>query len=241
MAILNIDQWLDGSKVFKNRIGAVGIELEGGWLKAPKTGHIVRDGSVTGMDNYGLYGVGEVALGPMEVCEIDSSVRSAMPSHVNETCGLHIHMSFRLLQHYINLMHVDFQDTMIEYLKRWGETNKIPKSHTFWSRLRGESDYCQLKFWPDAQVSQTKKNYHRDYEGHRYTAINFCYGQHGTLEVRVLPMFNTPELCVSALNMVCDITNGCLAKLSKHRPRTVDGVIEFGDNGVIRDEVVSLL
>ena len=28
MAILNIDQWLDGSKVFKNRIGAVGIDGE---------------------------------------------------------------------------------------------------------------------------------------------------------------------------------------------------------------------
>src|SRR5690348_9266825 len=87
-----------------NRINLVGIELEGGWNRCPdkKLGHFDHDGSVRfePFDKDGdrmpmpQYYTGEYVSYPMPVDQIASWLRTTYPEHVNDTCGLHVHMSF---------------------------------------------------------------------------------------------------------------------------------------------------
>lgn len=217
MAIINIDKLL-ADKRGKNHIARVGIEMEGGWAKRPPT-PVERDSSVKFDSNSGItmYAVGEVASPVIEPVMIRSWVLNNYPAYVNESCGLHIHQSFSTPLHYMALMDEDYQQTMLEYLKRWGKQVGIPEKHCLWDRLNGKSEYCQLKHWPDRQVLATKKDYDRTKEGHRYTAINYCHGLHGmeTIEVRVLPMFEDADHAVSALELIVDVTNACLEQLVK--------------------------
>ena len=46
----------------------------------------------------------------------------------------------------------------------------------------------------------------------RYTFLNFCWGLHGTLENRMLPMFNESRIAVSAVHEFIDIVNSYLAE-----------------------------
>jgi len=185
--VLDIDKYLESPP--RNRIRLVGIELEGLWTKIPLGGeaNFHNDGSVKFppivVDGKPISArVGEIVSWPIEPAAIGKWVRHNYPQAVNETCGLHIHMSFWQVRHYHRLMVQDYQDTMIEYLKRWAKeegtfpeertcmnclfiksplcmacrgTGNIP-GHHIWNRLAGKEKYCHFKFWPDAQVQMTR-------------------------------------------------------------------------------------
>ena len=191
MAILDIDRWIE--RPAKNRVKLVGVELEGGWTKWPEgenwSQYFHHDASVKMPEipevASGQARTGEIVSPPIEPAAIGKWVQKWYPQHLNHTCGLHIHMSFFFLRHYRRLMVIDYQDTMMEYLKRWASAEgnfptdvvctsclgtpanmascltclgkgRIGKEHHIWRRLRGEEKNCQLKFWPDAQVKMTK-------------------------------------------------------------------------------------
>lgn len=205
----------------RNRVELAGVELEGGWKKLPEGAALTHDGSVRipeetevrqdGQIRNVTISTGELPSDPMEVTKIAPWMRKFYPSHVNETCGLHVHMSFESALHYQRLMVVDYQDTIVEYLERWGKEEGLPESHLLFQRLKGTNEYCQRKFWPDLQARR-KKSFDRRQEGHRYTIINYCYSEHCDLECRVLPMFPEVEQGIRAVMRVIDITNAFLAR-----------------------------
>lgn len=184
MAILDIDRLLE--HLPRNRIRLVGIELEGAWKKLPTGGENTfhGDGSVKFPASPPMR-VGEIVSLPMVPAAIPKWVKTNYPDKVNETCGLHIHMSFWTARHYHRLMTQDYQDTLVEYLTRWAKaegtfplakdcpgcfgmsieggricpacmgSGKLPE-HRIWERLRGENKNCHLAFWPDEQVKMTR-------------------------------------------------------------------------------------
>lgn len=211
----------------KNRIKALGVELEGGWItKPPHKMH--ADGSVyvtwadlpPGMekppDVHNDYGdlisprilAGEVAMPPMMPSEAwEQFMHDNYPPLVNKSCGMHLHMSFKYGRHYTLLMHKDFQDTLIHHLTQWANEH-LPMGHDFFRRLRGENSFCKLEHKPDQQAVAQSKN-----SSDRYSAVNYPYALHGTIEVRVLGMMPTVELATDVIQTTMNITNAYLAKM----------------------------
>ncbi len=230
-----------GKPAIRNRIYRVGIELEGGWTKLPQGVELVHDGSVKGLQakqkpitqqqirfdaarnvivqNHPQPGVQEmlhVGEFPSEILELQKYplwMSKNYPSHVNHTCGMHVHMSFNKAFHYCRLMVPEYPQTIVIYMAKWAMDEKLPANHPIWDRLRGKNEFCKLEFFPDEQAKQSRKIYDHAMKGHRYTVINYCHAKTSTLECRLLPMMDTAEQGIRAVKRVLDITNACLVAL----------------------------
>jgi len=231
-----------------NRINLVGIELEGGWDKAVQGYEIIRDGSVkfdppqgrydynprtgerefvlTGGKTAPKYAVGEIVSGRtgMKIAAIEPWLTRCYPQHVNETCGLHVHMSFTNKLNYSRLMSQEYLDQMIRELRLWGEREGITDKR-FWNRLDPNhpwtQQHCAHLFLGDKQALIRKKDYNSRGTSHsRYTFINFCEAQHHTVEVRGLTMFEDSATAYKAIMCVLDTTNRFLSKI-RQRERKV--------------------
>lgn len=249
MAILEIDKLLTSPP--KNRIARVGIELEGGWFEEPfEDCSFHHDGSVKELVHPSKpLLTGEIVSNPIAPVGIPAWVKSHYPDAVNKTCGLHLHMSFFHDRHYQRLMTIDYQDTLLAYLGAWAKKEGFPVFHHIWGRLAGHEKYCHKEFWPDDQMKNLD---HGDQsgpdrffkKGSRYTVVNYCYNikKRGTLEVRVLPMMETPEQAIRGLMLVVRITNACIFAL---RSTARDERLRFDvpvdiSNEIIEEDYVTL-
>lgn len=238
---IRIKKHLDNIEAVKNRIALVGVELEGGWTKLPEKVTLDSDGSVFDHGRLAPAGVqlaiGELPSRPMPPASLAPWMRKWHPTHVDHTCGLHLHMSFNDIRYYEALKIPEYTETLAHYLELWAKEQGLPKEHEIYQRLAGKNQYCIKEFWADEQIRTDRKSYNRDRPGHRYTAVNYCYGQHGTIEYRALPMFPDPEQSIRAVRHVLDITNATLLTLA----RKSDGklarekrkfAVEFEERGV---------
>lgn len=205
----------------KNRIGRIGVELEGGWKQLPDGAHLERDGSVFGDQGVPGFKCGELPIGPMQPAAMPKFMKKYYPQKVDSTCGMHVHMSFESLRHYAWLMVPEYQETICEYLIQWAKDERFSTDHHIWGRLKGESIYCQKKFWPDEQVSYKKKDHDHNRDGHRYTIVHYC-GRMLTIEVRVLPMMVTADQAIRAVKQVLDITNASLVLLADRNQKITE-------------------
>lgn len=217
---VNIDAALRNLSARKNRIALVGVELEGAWNATSRVG-LIRDGSLdpwmrrlqteaAALGKQCPYVFGELPSPPTPPSEIEAWMLKYYPAKVDETCGLHVHMSFKTSFSYQRLACDTFPPTMLEYLKRWAEKEGFAKTHHIWPRLEGKSRYCQPKFFADQQMVTRVKDHDQQRDGCRYTAVGFPYSRTGTIEVRVLPMMETVEQGVRAVQHVLAITNAFL-------------------------------
>ena len=176
--------------------------------------------------------VGEYPSQVLELKEYQGWMKKYYPSHVNESCGLHVHMSFKRALHYSMLMVPEYPQTIITYLAKWALEEKLSEKHPIWDRLRGKSSYCKLDFFPDDQAHNPRKVYDHGMKGHRYTVINYCHAKTGgTLECRLLPMMDTADQGIRAVKRVIDITNACLVALKNREPKesaslVIDGITD---------------
>ena len=239
---LNLDKFLGEAQW--NRIKLIGIELEGAWEGNPAGQKVVRDGSVFkeagddgGVRRATMPGlvVGEIQLGPMVPAGMTTLMRKVYPKLLDPSCGLHVHMSFSKVLHYRLLMIPEYPETILYYLTRWAEKEKLPKEHPIWARLKGNSEFCQNKFWPDAQMQTRVKDWNKERYGHRYTVVHFGWERQRTVEVRVLPMFKEVEQALSAIKMVLNVTNATLLHVSKTFKRNDSGVLSM-PNGDLYEE-----
>jgi hypothetical protein len=217
----------------KNRVMAVGIELEGNWKGLSQETVLEHDGSVGRAvpflnDKKPGWRKGELPSPVLIPAGYEKWMRKYYPQEVNSTCGLHIHMSFRSVRHYHLLMEEEFQETLLFHLEEWGKKQGLPEDHCFWKRLKGEEVYCQKKFWPNEQARKERKEEHDvqvwgGRHGNRYTILNYCWGTEGrgTLELRVIPMFESVEQAISVVKLVLDVTNAALARMAHLRRRTM--------------------
>lgn len=212
----------------RNRIALVGIELEGGWEKLPKGAEVTRDSSVR--FPIPIAHVGEIVSRPLELTEYAKWMKTFYPHHVNETCGMHVHMSFKTALTYSRLMNAKYPATVVRYVRKWAEDEGLGMDHPIWARLDPTSpiasEYCQHIYQAEDQVFVQRKEYEHHARGHRYTVVGYPYGRHTTVEVRLLPMMATSDLAVRAIAHVLKITNAYLVATAR-REEKIKGVIEL--------------
>lgn len=203
----------------KNRIYRIGIELEGGWNEVPKGSRVIRDGSVDlrslALPRYTEIAIGELPSPPQSITTWQAWVATNYPVYLNETCGMHVHMSFNNAFTYQRLMDDRYPATILKYMEEWAKREGLPADNPLWPRLKGESRYCQHVFDPDGQVGNTGKDYDQTRSGHRYTVINYCWQRYSTLECRLLPMMPSAPIAISAIKELLDITNLFLVATAK--------------------------
>jgi hypothetical protein len=184
-----------------NHVNLVGVELEGGWDAEPQAlGH---DGSVDVEAEW----VGEIIPpNPLKPHAILGWVEKNYPQHANETCGMHVHVSFKTMLDYARVTEKAFESYALDQIEKWGNNFTIytgetrePKKriiieHPFWARLRGLNiRYCRREFIPEKQV------WHKDKADIRYTQFNFVWSRYKTVECRLLPMFADARVAISAI------------------------------------------
>lgn len=240
---LNIDRFLGKAK---DRVNMVGVELEGGWIKLPPDRKAVdHDGSVfrpgfnpvdfeiTSKLRYS----GEIPLPPLAIREFPSVMKVNYPAYVDASCGMHVHLSTKHAFAYQRLMvnkPFSYPGTIVEYMKRWAASQKLPKAHPIWERLAGNNEYCQHLFHADEQAKKADKGFNHHGDGHRYTVISYCWGRLKTLECRLLPMMTTADQGVAAVQEIINITNAFLAASKEKEPRLKSTVSSSGED----DEVI---
>jgi len=204
--------------MLRDRIARYGVELEGAWDYVPE--NYVHDGSVDIYESYEF--IGEIPSPPMTLLStVDKWITNNYPVFVNESCGMHVHMSFKNLADYALLMDTQtFQIFLLEELDHWGRKYGLPRHHALFSRLQGDNEFCELSFCPDEQVMLTNKGHER------YNVLNFCFSLHKTLEVRVLPAFEHSHEAISAVHEVSRIVNSWLKqKRVRKLPKIVEKLI----------------
>lgn len=213
------------------RIDKVGVELEGGFSEhrfylyrfgVSKERHMREergesdpnsspranpcwhgDGSVSTPSSFN----GEVVSLPhSNLAELEAWILEHYPNHVNDSCGFHIHMSFKSNLDYSRLMSRRFHRYFLKSWETWGKKMDI-KSKEFWDRLYEKStrakQYCKKSFSdPDKQAVG---------RGDRYHQLNFCYSKHHTLECRMLPMFQDASIGIRAMRFLVQMTEKWLA------------------------------
>jgi hypothetical protein len=164
-------------------IRAVGIELEGGFTAEDcMTADVYGDASVEldleFQDEYTE--AGEIQSPPCQSPDqLDAFLADNFPSITNSSCGVHVHFSTNTIEEYNVALSRQFYDGVIGTLRAYGEANRSMPRHYF-SRLNGDNEYCEDLYQPRRQL-----------EGDgRYAIVNYCFGKHGTCEIRVLPAFS---------------------------------------------------
>ena len=193
-----------------NRIAAYGIELEGAWDYEPSGA--VHDGSIEGCDLEEVGYMGELPSPPLYSLDATAKwIRSYFYNATNETCGMHVHMSFKNLADYALMMDGKaFQDFLMENLYTWAQRN-LGSDHPIFPRLGGDNPMCELNYIPDDQIDKTEKG------NERYNVLNFCYALHTTLEIRVLPSFETSDEAVGAVTYLSELVNTWLKGKRKRK------------------------
>ena len=205
----------------RKRIKALGVELEGGWRTRPPTATIHRDGSVTVEAPF----VGEVSSEPLpDLSSAEEWVRTNYPQLVNNSCGLHVHVSTNELN-YSRLMEPEFcqffEARMAEFLSQ-GLANNRPGFDLLRQRFQGLNRFCQKKFIPEQQLFLTDP-YGNTATHPRYAQLNFCYIRHGTLECRLFPCFPSVDDGVAAVKAFYDTVFDYLGQFKsiKDEPSTL--------------------
>jgi hypothetical protein len=233
---INLDRYLSGGKRIRNRIYRIGVELEGAWEKLPKGTLLQRDGSLDPLQNRlgeGFVGpegrrlnykVGELPSPPLDLASWQAWMRVYYPHKVSAECGLHVHMSFVSAFTYMRVMRPNYPSTVLDYVTLWAKKEGLSPYHPLWPRLEGKSRYCQHKFFADAQVATPSKDFHQDRDGHRYTVINYPFVRNQTVECRLLPMMDTVDQAISAIQNLLDVTNAYLVATAAREPKVLKKV-----------------
>jgi hypothetical protein len=194
-------------------IDKIGVELEGSWPGekgvAPfEDVDIQHDGSVDKELDCQHYG--EINSPPFE--DLNALVEW-MKLHYpksNKSCGFHIHVSLKKIRDYSRLMERKFDFFFNKEISAWAKKT-LRKDDLFWERFSGKNRFCLTSFTPESQVVQKGKG------GDRYARINFCFTLHGTLELRLFPMWKDFSLSESGLREFIRIVETYLEMCRKER------------------------
>jgi hypothetical protein len=189
-------------------VNKFGIELEGGWDSPPPDRERLRgDASVINVG--GHFYVGECTSLPFDDLSVGLAwIENNYPDKRGQSCGLHVHMSFKPHLKAVSFLadSVEYWEHLHQELSTWGKQRNV-KSRLFWGRLRGENDMCSVgRSWHAPHVLKGQSI-------DRYRAVNFdSLNKHGTVEIRVLPMFQSKQLAVGAVSTVLSATDNYLSQ-----------------------------
>lgn len=185
----------------------VGIEIEGLWNNLRETRDRAneedlggcQDGSVRQNPTSNAEGY-EFQTVPGTLREALSQLISFYPDETNDSCGMHVHVSFNVSTDASLLATQQFFDYFRARWIAWGEREHVwgrgspddtnTARGTFWQRLFGHNDYCRVNRSTERNILSMD----------RYHQLNFsAWNEHRTVECRLLPMFKSARLGVSAV------------------------------------------
>lgn len=190
----------------------VGIEIEGLWnnLRAVRNrAHEdgiggCQDGSVHRNPDSNAEGY-EFQTNPGTLREALGQLVSYYPDETNESCGMHVHVSFNVSTDATLLATQQFFDYFRARWIAWGQREHVwgynaadpgGSRGVFWRRLFGGNDYCRVNRGTERNIL-TMDRYHQ---------LNFsAWNEHRTVECRLLPMFKSARLGVSAVQELLSI------------------------------------
>lgn len=155
---------------------------------------------------------GEAVSEPMNSLEsLSLWMDKFWPDTTNSTCGLHFHSSFNNDGYYSCLMEEDFYKYCKQSLEQFSKENKLNKifQDRFYNTTEWARKYCNDKFHPEKQVFVNHKVYY-DKSPDRYTILNYCYGLHKTLEIRVFSAHMSPKMAIRCLHWWVNCLNSYL-------------------------------
>lgn len=218
------------------KVERIGFELEGNWEYLPDRQYVNYsqhdDSSVNNLfeeeycgdceacddgrgycDNNSGY-CGELVSSPFLYSDSDEWkwwIQKCYPDHHDDSCGAHFHVELSNINAYETLCTPEFNRYFIDNLYHWGERANI-RNRDFWDRLKGNNSMCSPTFAGDAQLKVRNGD---NYPSCRYTALNFHYAKHNTLEVRVLPVFQKSRIYIRAVEVCVNLINSYLKRESK--------------------------
>ena len=149
---------------------------------------------------------GEKVSQPMPTKELMHYINNFYPEETNSTCGAHKHTSVtNSVKNYSILMEEQFSEFIILALFKWAECLGVRKSSSFYHRMNGENSMCVPRYRVYDQFMAYDK------PDDRYCAVNYCYANHKTIEVRVLPAFQDKRLTISSSLAVEQIISSYLS------------------------------
>lgn len=188
-------------------IDKVGIEIEGRWInivtakrKADDFGaRYCSDGSVNRISGYSSL---EFQTAPGTVAQALGQLVELYPDHTGPDCGMHVHVSFKCATYFTQLACKEFYEYFKQRWIKWGTDNRLHPQGEFFRRLNGGNNYCMPN-------QESRAPYGED----RYTQLNFAaWHEHKTVECRLLPMFRSTRLAVSAVLELIKIYKDWLSK-----------------------------
>jgi len=135
-------------------IDLIGIEIEGGWNASRKD--LIKDEGIH-LDLFSNSEVcGELLSSPLNINNALVFLEKNWPTETIPKAGFHIHVSFKDLSHYCQLMSKNFYPYFIKSMEKWGKDYSCTNEN-FWIRLSGKNHFCTKKFHPEKQVNVTTK------------------------------------------------------------------------------------
>ena len=207
----------------------IGVEIAGYWKDlrgaselAHKTSgsRVKSDGSLThsigcedqcGESSCGVCGCspGEICTRPGSLGEAARQVTTLYPDATDDKASMHVHVSFKSGSSIALLACDAFFAHWKARWEAWGTEHKVATDSAFWKRLRGQNTYCKVNAPGSASVAGAVTSAHH---ADRYHQINFtAFAGHRTVEFRLLPMFQSCALGVSALEELIAIVEDFLA------------------------------
>lgn len=212
----------------------MGVELEGAWIKPRATvatlcrGAKAHDDHSVHIPRTPTADPGEIVTRPHDnLFGLLDDVSTLWPDMVDVSCGLHIHASFTPLDGSV-IASTEFYEFLKKEWAAWGKEEKLPRSHEFWVRLRGGNKFAKDLFDPEKQLRAPART-----REERYTMMNFnAWHKHGTIECRLLPMFQEKQVALSAIAKLASIYDTFLS-MHGFVPITLEG-----SSNVVGKEVV---
>jgi len=137
---------------------------------------------------------GEKVSQPLKTRQLMHYINNFYPEETNSTCGAHKHTSvINPVKNYSILMEQHFcEEFLMIGLYKWAECLGVKKDSAFYRRMDGDNSMCVPRYRVYDQFMAYDK------PDDRYCAVNYCYANHKTIEVRVLPAFQDKRLTISA-------------------------------------------
>jgi hypothetical protein len=223
-------------------IRSIGLEVEGGWMTKRK---VKRDSSVFAnkiptKDNLIPPTVGEIVSKPFVVITPKQRIQFGQwkrwlsrhyPHIVDETCGLHVHLKPRTTWQYALCVTPVYQDVirlaLFGLMETWYKQNRLSSvmRYRMAARLHGKNRFCLHEFHAEWQMTQTRHVYQREDGHHRYTMVAYPYKLHGTIEIRVLPMFEDVKLAQEAISLLVRRTSQFIRYQAKQKAVPKFGIV----------------
>lgn len=182
----------------------VGIEIEGRFLNFAAVNERRENAGLTGNSDGSINRTPDATQTvAYEFQTVPGSLRKACqqlvdyyPDEADQSCGMHVHVSFDAVD--ITMLNTP---AFFRYFKQrwmdWGTRMGLAPTSQFFRRLEGRNTYCRPMNY-DAEINIARQD--------RYHQLNFnAFGDHGTVECRLLPMFRRSSLGVAAVQELLDI------------------------------------